>query len=132
MATNIYKGAYDEEIIEFTGNTSTGTATTHASSTFTIRPGVHIHWMWDGPASLTSTSSYFALQWSMDGDTWIGSYGLQAHTTAVDSDGVVDPHSTAGVSNGILYRLVYYHGSAESVSYPFKGMIIVPNPNFNG
>ena len=131
MATNIYKGAYDEEIIELTGNTSTGAAITHASSVFTIRPGVHIHWMWDGPAGLTSTSSYFRLDWSMDGETWVDSYVLQAHSTAVNSGDVIDPHSTSNVSNGVLYRLVYYHNAAESVSYPFKGMIIVPNPNFN-
>lgn len=131
MATNIYKGAYDEEIIEFTGNTSTGAATAHASSTFTIRPGVHIHWMWDGPTSLTSTGSSFSLQWSMDGEAWVGNYVLQAHTTATNSDGVIDPHSTSGVSNGVFYRLAYSHNAAESVSYPFKGMIVVPNPNFN-
>lgn len=132
MATNIYKGAYDEEIIEFTGNTSTAGSTTHASSTFTIRPGVHIHWMWDGPTALSSTSTQFDLEWSMDGDTWVGSYTLQSHTTATDSAGVIDPQSTSGASNGVLYRLTYYHGSAESVSRPFKGMIVVPNPNFNG
>lgn len=131
MATNIYKGAYDEEIVELTGNTSTSAATYHTSSVFTIRPGAHIHWMWDGPAGLSSTGSLLTLEWSMDGETWVGSYTLQAHSTATNSFGVVDPHSTSGVSNGVLYRLVYYHNAAESVSYPFKGMIVVPNPNFN-
>jgi len=132
MATNIYKGAYGEEIIEFTGDTSATGATTHASSTFTIRPGVHIHWMWDGPAALSSTSTGFYLEWSMDGNTWVGSYILQGHTTATNSAGVVDPQSTSGVSSGVLYRLTYSHNNAESTSYPFKGMIVVPNPNFNG
>ena len=131
MATNKFKGAYGEEIVEWTGNTSTGGATTHTSDIFTIRPSVKIHWLWDGPSALTSTASTFSLEWSMDGAEWIGSYVLQAHTTAVNSHGVIDPESTADVSNGVLYRLAYLHGSAEGVARPFKGMIIVPNPNFN-
>ena len=131
MATNKFKGAYGEEIVEWTGSTSTGAATTHASEIFTLRPGTHIHWIWDGPSALTSSSSSFSLQWSMDGETWIGSHVLQAHTTVINSDGVVDPHSTSGVSNGVFYRMAYTHNAAEATSYPFKAMLIVPNPNFN-
>ena len=131
MATNKFKGAYGEEIVEFTGNTSTAVATLHTSEIFMLRPGTHIHWMWQGPSSLTSTNSYFSLQWSMDGETWIGFHVLQAHTTATNSDGVVDPHSTSGVSNGVFYQMVYHHYAAEATSLPFKAMLIVPNPNFN-
>ena len=131
MATNRFKGVYGEEIVEWTGSTSTGAATTHTSEIFTLRPGTHIHWMWDGPSLLTSSSSSFQLQWSMDGEIWIGFYTLQAHTTATNSDGVVDPHSTSGVSNGVFYRMQYQHNAAEATSYPFKAMLIVPNPNFN-
>ena len=58
-------------------------------------------------------------------------YTLQTHTTATNSDGVVDAHSTSGVSNGVFYRMEYEHNAAEATSYPFKAMLIVPNPNFN-
>jgi hypothetical protein len=131
MATNKFKGAYGEEIIEWTGNTGSSTSTTHRSSIFTFRPGTHIHWIWDGPDSISSSSTQFDLEWSMDGETWIGSYTLQSHSTAVNSDGVIDPHSTSGVSNGVFYRMSYTLNAAEGTSYPFKAMLIVPNPNFN-
>lgn len=131
MATNKFKGTYGEEIVEWTGNTSTGAATQHTSEIFTLRPGTHIHWIWDGPIALTSSGSTFTLRWSMDGETWVGLYTLQAHTTAANSGGVVDPHSTSGVSNGVFYQMTYYHNAAEATSYPFKAMLVVPNPNFN-